>query len=399
MFKKDRGRVVSGSLLIAGTTIGAGMLGIPLLTAQAGFWPAWTITGLTWLFMLLTGLLMLEATLWMPTGSHVLSISERFLGKKGKALTGALFIFLYYSLLIAYFAAGAPLLSKGIFALTGISLTGVGSTLFFGLLFMVIVAAGARWIDRTNMILITGMVGAYVLLVAIGAPEVESVRLETMNWGSAYLAAPVLFSAFGYHNIIPSLATYFEKRRKPLVLSILCGTGLSLVIYLIWQWLVLGLVPVESIEEALRIGAPVTEAMQAAVSSPWLFRVGQAFAFFAIVTSLLGVSFSMVDFLGDGLKMERRGIKRLFLAFLALFPPFLFATYDPTIFDKALGIAGGFGEAVLNGAIPILLVWVGRNMMPKEGRPLVPGGRMTLAALLLFAVAVMAVEVVVLVQG
>ncbi len=185
MFKKDIGRVISGSLLIAGTTVGAGMLGIPLLTAQAGFWPAWTITGLTWLFMLLTGLLMLEATLWMPTGSHVLSISQRFLGRKGKVLTGALFIFLYYSLLTAYFAAGAPLLSKGLLALTGLSLMGIWSTLFFGVIFILIVSAGARWIDRTNMILITGMVGAYVLLVGIGAPEVESMRLKTMNWGAA----------------------------------------------------------------------------------------------------------------------------------------------------------------------------------------------------------------------
>ncbi len=400
MFKKDIGRVVSGSMLIAGTTIGAGMLGIPLLTAKAGFWPAWTITILTWLFMLFTGLLFLEATLWMPTGSHVLSISQRLLGKKGKVVTGALFIFLYYSLLVAYFAAGAPLLSKAFATLTGVSLTGVWSTLFFGAIFTAIVTAGARFIDRTNLILIVGMVTAYLFLIAIGAPDVESERLSVMDWSACYLAAPVLFSAFGYHNIIPSLATYFDKRKKPLVLSIFLGTTLSLVIYLVWQWLVLGLVPISNIEAALAIGAPVTEAMQAVTKNPWIFRLGQAFAFFAIVTSLLGVSFSMVDFLGDGLKMERRGSKRFFLTCLTFFPPFLFATIDPTIFDRALGVAGGFGEAVLNGLIPIALVWMGRYVMKiDDRRPIVPGGRMLLVVLSLFALGVIAVEMVSLLQG
>ena len=77
-------KTLSGTLLISGTTIGAGMLGIPLLTAKAGFLPAVAITIGCWLFMLATGYLYLEATLWMYEGANVLSISRRFLGKSGK---------------------------------------------------------------------------------------------------------------------------------------------------------------------------------------------------------------------------------------------------------------------------------------------------------------------------
>ena len=99
-------KVIRGGLLIAGTTIGAGMLGLPLVTAEAGFIPAVVVTVLVWALMLLTGLLYMEATLWCQDGANILSISEKYLGTFGKVICGVLFTFLYYSLMIAYFAAG-----------------------------------------------------------------------------------------------------------------------------------------------------------------------------------------------------------------------------------------------------------------------------------------------------
>ena len=94
-------RVISGTFLIAGTMIGAGMLGLPLVTGVAGFFPGILITLAVWFFMYCTGLLFLEVTLWMPDGSNVLSISGRFFGKGGRLLSGGMFIFLYYCLMIA----------------------------------------------------------------------------------------------------------------------------------------------------------------------------------------------------------------------------------------------------------------------------------------------------------
>ena len=59
MSKKEFRQVISGSLLVTGITVGAGMLGIPLLTAKSGFWPAMGITIFAWALMLLRGLLFL----------------------------------------------------------------------------------------------------------------------------------------------------------------------------------------------------------------------------------------------------------------------------------------------------------------------------------------------------
>lgn len=362
MFKK----IVSGSFLIAGTTVGAGMLGIPLLTARVGFFSALGVTCLAWIILLLTGILLLEATLWMPVGSNLLSMSKRFLGVKGRFFVGIMFLFLYYCLIVAYFAAGAPMVASGIGKLLGLEIEGTLSFIVFGFLFGAIIALGAKWVNRTNLILSFGLILSYLVLIGVGAPEVSKNNLGQKNFSNALFALPILFSAFGYHNIIPSLVTYFGKEKRAIKLSIIIGSTIAFIIYCIWQWLVIGIIPLSGIEQTLAEGKPVTAALKMATGRHLIYDVGQAFAFFALATSLLGVSFSMVDFLADGMRVSRKGLKRVGLTFLVFFPPCIFVLIYPTIFDKALGIAGGIGEAILNGLIPIAFVWIGRYKMGLE---------------------------------
>jgi tyrosine-specific transport protein len=378
--------------MIAGTTIGAGMLGIPLLTAKAGFTPAFFITAVVWLFMLATGLLFLEVSLWMPPGSNLLSMASRFLGRKGKLVTVAMFLFLYMTLMVAYFAAGAPLLTAALNSLFGLSLGGWQGCLFFGLLFSAIVSFGARVIDRTNIILTVAMVAAYFSLIKVGSSEVKFEQLTPSYWPGVFIALPVLFSAFGYHNVIPPLCTYLKKDRRALQLSIIIGTTIPLVMYVLWQWLIIGSIPIENISAALLQGQPATGALQAVTGKPYVFLIGQFFAFFALVTSLLGVSFSLVDFLGDALKVSRSGFKGLALTLLVFVPPFIFTLIDPAIFDRALGYAGGFGEAFLNGLLPVTLVWLGRYKHKLSHESCLPGGKALLITLFVFALFVMGLE-------
>jgi ABC-type Na+ efflux pump permease subunit len=68
---KNLGHVVGGTLLISATTIGVGMLGLPVATGPGGFMPATFIYLLTWFFMLCTGLLLLEVCTWMPNEANL----------------------------------------------------------------------------------------------------------------------------------------------------------------------------------------------------------------------------------------------------------------------------------------------------------------------------------------
>ena len=391
-------KAMSGTLLIAGTTIGAGMLGIPLLTAKAGFFPAMTITIGVWLFMLATGLLFLEATLWMHEGSNVLSMSRRFLGRSGKAAAGGMFLFLYYCLMVAYFAAGSPIFTSFLEKVFGFVLEGVWGYLVYGVLFAAIVALGLKIIDRINYLLMAAMFLAYFLLLGAGTAEVSADRFKTMHWFEMIFAAPVLFSSFGFHNIIPSLVTYFDRNVRVLRRSIFFGTSIALIVFLAWQWLIIGAVAPGAIEEALEKGMPATAALQSLTGNPVVMKLGQFFAFFAIITSMLGVAFSMVDFLGDGLKIRATGNKRIILCVAVFLPPLVLSALDPTIFVGALGFAGGFGEAFLNGLLPVALVWVGRYSRKLGGHEQVPGGKLMLGVLMVLALSVTAFEIAFMLQ-
>ncbi len=384
--------VISGSLLIAGTTIGAGMLGIPLITGQAGLWPALAITGVIWLYMLATGFLFLEVMLWMPKGSNILSMAGRFMGVKGQWLAGAMFIFLYYCLMVAYFAAGAPLLGD----LLGLP-AGFGSYLFFAAVFGVIVAIGTKMIDRANIALTVAMVVFFFLLIVDGSQAVSTERLMFANWRPLLFAPPFLFSAFGYHNIIPPLTEYLKRDVKVLKLSIWLGTLIPLLFYVMWQWLVIGAIPQGVLQETLAAGLPVTSALQKVTGNVTLKAIGALFALFAIATSTIGVAFSLVDFLGDGLKVARKGIARWGLCFLTFAPPLILTFIDPTIFDKALSVAGGFGEAFLNGFLPVVLVWLGRYKFRLKDQRLVIGGKTLLLILLIGSITAAVLEIIYLV--
>lgn len=348
-------KVISGTSMIAGTTIGAGMLGIPLVTAEAGFLPAVCTTVMVWLFMMLTGMLYVEVALSLPSGANIFSMAGHYLGSKGRAAAGGMFLFLYYCLLIAYIAGGAPLLGFLVKQGLGIDLNPKLCLVLFGLLFGSIIWLGSKAIDRVSLILFTAMVIAYAALVVTGSSEVMILRLFEAKWSKVCFALPVLFSAFGFHNVVPSLCTYLKQDRKSLRISIVCGTGIALMIFIIWQWLILGSLSQGTIQAVLDAGQPVTAALQELTGKNSLFAIGQSFAFFALVTSFLGVAFSVVDFLNDSLKFQ--GKNRSVLVMLTFIPPALCALFDPTIFETALGIAGGFGEAFLNGLLPIGLAW------------------------------------------
>ena len=276
----------------------------------------------------------------------------------------------------------------------GIELNANATLALFGLLFGGVVWLGARAIDRVNLILSIAMITTYVALVTTGSTEVTVAKLTEAKWSKICLALPVLFSAFGYHNVVPSLCTYLDRDRKSLKLSIFCGTGIALVVFLVWQWLILGSLPHEAIQNALAAGQPVTAALQGLTGKSSLFAIGQGFAFFALVTSFLGVAFSVVDFLNDGMKLK--GKKRPLLVMLTFVPPALCAILDPTIFEKALGVAGGFGEAFLNGLLPVVLAWKYRSLSRNSGEAI--SGRGMLISLFAFGLFVMGLEAVILLK-
>jgi tyrosine-specific transport protein len=389
-----QGSLLGAILLIAGCCIGAGMLGLPVLSGMAGFKPSLLMFFICWLFMVATGILLLEVNLWYKEEVHIVSMAERTLGKFGKTISWLVFLFLFYSLMVAYIAASGSLVADFISDNFSLSMPHSLGSLIFSLLFGCLLYLGTGAMDWVNRILMFGLIASYLLLVSIGLPHIQARLLEHQNWSAATLVIPALIISFGYHNLVPSLTTYLNGKANLLIKAILIGSAIPLGIYLLWEMLILGLVPLEDFKQALDQGEIATEALKSAVGVSWILDIAQMFAFFAIVTSFLSVSLSFVDFLADGLNIKKTSAGKLILASLVIVPPFICSMIYPTIFLIALNYAGGYGAVILFGILPALMAWKGRYSLKLGHRQLLPGGKMVLGGIILFALYVIGLQLI-----
>lgn len=386
------GSVFGAILLVAGCCIGAGMLGLPVLSAAAGFKPSLIIFIICWLYMLCTGLLLLEVNLFYGQNTSIVTLSEKTLGRCGKWVSWVVYLFLFYSLMVAYMAASGTLVTDFIQQVSGYKAHfSIGSLLFCGL-FGTLIYLGTKAVDWFNRILMFGLILAYAVLIAIGLKHVDINLLKHSDWSASTLVIPAVIISFGFHNMVPSLTTYMHGKVKSLVWILTIGSAVPLLIYLLWEGLILGLVPPSKFSEALDQGEIATHVLKNVVGVSWITDVAEIFAFFAIITSFLSVALSFVDFLADGLNIKKTGLGKFFLINLVLIPPFVFAILHPTVFLLALKYAGGYGAVVLFGILPALMAWKVRYYHTDMSFQIVPGGKPLLILVILFALWVMALQ-------
>lgn len=373
--------LLGAALLIAGTCIGVGMLALPVATAESGFFPSVPIYLIVWLFMISTSRLIVESCLWCPKDANLITISRTLLGEKGAIVCWVLYLFLFYCIMIAHTVAGGGSVS----GFLGGTLPIWMSTLLYVLVFAPAIYLGTVWADRLNTVLMVGVVITFVLFVFQAIPQIQLPLLERAQFLGAWKALPVLFTAFGFQNLIPTLVNYTDRNDKLIMKAIWIGTSIPLVLYLFWQLLIHGIVPYEALAQALTNGENAVVPLEKVLQNGVIAKIGSAFAFFAMTTSFVGVSIAFFDFWADGLKWKKKGIKKILIAGLVFGVPYLISCIDPTIFFVALTWAGGLGVALLLGIMPILFVWSGRYIQKrsKTHREL-PGGKYALSALFLF---------------
>lgn len=370
-------------LLVAGCCIGAGMIGLPVMSASSGFLPSSVAMILSYLFTTATGLLLLESALWFDQKVNLLSIAQFALGKWGKWLVGLLFLFLFDAIFVAYLDAGGQLIQAALHNLFQISLPKSACMGIGALLVSLVIYRGVQTVDPLNRILILGLIGSYIALMVVGLPHVDLKNLTHTNWPLSLTTFPVLFICFGYQNLVPSLTFYLQKQVHTLRWVIILGNLIPLFFYLLWNFVILGLISPSSLGQNLIVTDLLSQ------SSPSVLYWVQAFSFFALFTSFITIALSFVDFLRDGFS---RPPPEWILHALVLLPPLAICLSYPNLFLKALNFAGGFIDVLLFGIFPVLIVWAGRYLKKKEGPYQVPGGKWFLALMFLICMGLLLIR-------
>lgn len=382
MTSHSSGSVLAGALLVAGTTIGGGMLALPVLTSPGGFIPSIAIYICCWIFMSATGLLFLEVALQMEDNANIITMATRSLGLFGKLFSWVLYLFLFYCLTVAYIVGCGDLFVEAAPDLIPRALGPLLSILLFG----PFVYAGAKIVGKLNYFLMAGLGISFVAFLLIGGEEVKAAHLFERDWGLSLLALPIAFTAFAYQGIVPTLVHYMGREAGKVRRCIWIGTTLALITYIIWQWLILGILPYEGkggLKEALELGQNAVYPLKHHLDTPAVYLIGRFFAFFALITSFFGVTLGLKDFLADGLNIKQTAKGKLLLLLLIFLPPLAIAALYPHLFLQALDYAGGYGVALLLGLLPVLMAWKLRRTNPAAERQL-PGGNIVLLLLFLF---------------
>jgi len=389
-------KLVGGILLVSGTTIGAGMLALPVISGFAGFFPTLLLFTIFWIYMTYTAFLVLEANLWMEENTNLISMAKKTLGRWGEAVSWVTYLFLLYSLTTAYIAGSGLIIADLVESLTGYRLSSFFGSLPLLIIFGICVYRGTRYVDHANRWLMGGLIATYTLMVLFLTPHVETAKLMHADWKYLALSVSVVATSFGFHIIIPTLSTYVHKDLKILKKSIFIGSLIPLVVYCLWEFLTLGIIPLEgpnSVLEGFRDGSNGAHLLASLLDNPLLSFIARCFSFFAIVTSFLGVSLSLSDFLADGFKIKRSPRGNDLICILTFLPPITITILDPRAFLSALSFAGAFGVVIILGFIPALMVWRGRYKKHYKSTFKTPGGKLGLILAMLFSTAVIALEV------
>jgi len=345
--------------LILGTCIAAGMLGLPVVTAQFHF----TLTAImlisSWLLMNVGAWCLLQVNMTMPAGANFISMSEATLGKTAKLITWFVYLMLLYSLICAYLSASGDLLQVLCHHI-GWMIPRWFATMLATVILGSVVYQGIRSVDVANRFLMSTKFVICLLLIGSVLPFVHVENLTPGNWNINGAAWLVIITSFGYASILPSIRDYLQNDRKKLTRVFIIGSIIPLVLYFVWIAVIQGALQrfgahgLVAMNNSANTNSMLMTEISALTKMTIVQSISVVFISICSITGFLSVSTSLMDVLTDGLRYEKRGGHRARVAALAFLPPMLIVILYPQIFIHALAYAGACCLYVLV-ALPIAM--------------------------------------------
>ena len=299
-----KNRTLGSIFIVAGTTIGAGMLAMPLAAAGVGFSVTLVLLVSLWALMCYTALLLLEVYQHVPADTGLGTLAKRYLGRYGQWVTGFSMMFLMYALTAAYISGAGELLASSISDWTGTNISPTTGVLLFTFVAGGVVCVGTSLVDLFNRLLFSAKIIFLVAMLALLMPHIHKVNLLTLplQQGLALSAIPVIFTSFGFHGSVPSIVSYMNGNIRKLRWVFITGSAIPLVAYIFWQLATLGSINSTTFMGLLANHAGLNGLLQAlreVVASPHVELAVHLFADLALATSFLGVALGLFDYLAD----------------------------------------------------------------------------------------------------
>ena len=365
---QDFSRIYGAILLIVGTSIGAGMLGLPITTGLNGFLPSISVFLICGTLMLWSAFLMVEVICVFKENTNLISMAKQTIGEKSTIFVWIVFLGLFYSLLAAYLSASGNLFLD-VFDIisSNHNLNNIAPML---IIFMCspFLLFGIKYIDSMNQVTFSILVLSYLLLILLLFKHIDIGYLQTMRGGFFMNSLSITILSFAFHPILPTISEYLKYNIKDISATIIVGSAIIFIIYVLWEMMLLGVVPIVgdvSISKAYVNETTFSALLFPILDSKWISIAMWIFSFFSILTSFIGVSQASIDFFIDGLRLQKnmRGIFQATL--LTYLPPILFSYRFKQSFVIILDYAGVF-LILLSGILPIIMAYIIRYRMNRR---------------------------------
>lgn len=346
-----------GVAIIFGTNIGAGLLSLPFGSRQGGF-PALMIALIISGFLATASMLYVaEVALRTKQPLQLAGLAQKYLGNTGSWLVFAGVVVNGLGALIAYASGSGSLLAD----LLGVPPM-LGSIMFF-VPAVAIMWLGLQATGKSEQAITITMLA--LILVLCGWTFVgPGVHAEFLTYMQPYFIIPIVnlaVFAFVAQYTVPELARGLAAT-NPRALPRTIVVGMSATGFL------LALVPLAA------LGMMGPDGITEVVTIAWGQQLGTAayymaniFAVLAMMTSFLGIGFTMMMNIFDRFNWPTEGSRRHKIAAMAItvVPPFIIGVAGWAGFVSALGYAGGFAGAIMS-IVPVMMLHRARKHGDQE---------------------------------
>lgn len=340
--------------LIVGNLIGAGILALPINTGLAGLLPSligMIILGGAMFFSAIV--LSREASQAQLTTFNYPSLYHKYLGALGKWIAILANMLILYGLLVAYLTGGATILSN---------LFHIPASLNWLLMIIIFILLTGLALSKTHFILKYNALIMIVLFICFAAITLQAERYIHLShyrfhdWKFLPAAAPIIVTAFHFHNIIPNVCRSLNWRMPVIWKTIFAGMFIGFLINALWIQVGIGVLPLDNsatgLITAFEKNLPSTVPLDQIINTPFFLIASLIFALLAIATSYLANGLGLLGFVED-MTINHLHIKNRLLAnFLTFGPPLLISLIYPDIFLQAINLVGGVGIVILFGILP-----------------------------------------------
>jgi tyrosine-specific transport protein len=338
---------IGGAFLVVGTTIGAGMLSLPLITAACGLPTAILLTAISWSVMYYTGLKLIKVCAKQEVGVNYTSLIREKMPKSLQIIFTTVYLLLLYSLMAAYTTEGASLVHLVSQSQTRVvSLDAITFILLFGSLVL-----STRLSDYINRSFVSVKLIFYTLCIICMLFFIKYSNLFTspVSIYAIIFAWPTLLPAFGFQNMIPVLYEYQQGNVDAVKKSVFIGSFAVLIIYIIWLFVCLGVLTQQDYNTIYQQGNTLSSLIHTIKNSTESSSINTFLSVFiniSVITSFICVGLSLYHYLKDTFKNIGIPINKISGYILTFTPPFIFTILYPKGFILALQYAAIFAVVV-----------------------------------------------------